>query len=119
VWTHLPANVMLVAAAFMPSAPLAVGLLLARSALSQMDVPARQAFVMSVVTPAERPAAASVTNVPRSLASAATPALAGALLALDSDVGWPLVLAGTLKAIYDLALLALFRQGRARNPRRS
>ena len=119
VYTHLPANVMLIAAAFMPTAPLAVGFLLARSALSQMDVPARQAFVMQVVTPAERAAAASVTNVPRSLASATTPALAGALLALDSDIGWPLVAAGVLKGTYDLLLLAMFRQGRARNPRRS
>jgi MFS family permease len=119
VYTHLPANVMLIAAAFMPTAPLAVAFLLARSALSQMDVPARQAFVMQVVTPAERAAAASVTNVPRSLAAATTPALAGALLALDSDIGWPLVAAGALKGTYDLLLLAMFRQGRARNPRRS
>ena len=108
VFTHLPANFLLVVAAFAPQAWLAVGLLLARSLFSQMDVPARQAFVMAVVTPEERAAAASVTNVPRSLASATTPALAGFLLA-HSNIGWPLVIAGTTKAIYDLLLLALFR----------
>jgi len=108
VWTHLPANVFLVAAGLVPSAPLAVGFLLARAALSQMDVPARQAYVMSVVRPEERAAAASVTNVPRSLASAASPALAGALLQ-HSSFGWPLVAGGALKIAYDLLLLAGFR----------
>lgn len=108
VFTHLPANLMLILAAFAPEAWLAVSLLLARSLFSQMDVPARQAFVMGVVTPEERAAAASVTNVPRSLASATTPALAGLLLT-HSDIGWPLVIAGAGKATYDLLLLALFR----------
>ena len=70
VFTHLPANGFLILAAFMPTAPLAVAALLVRSALSQMDVPARTSYVMAVVSPAERPAAASVTNVPRSLAAA-------------------------------------------------
>lgn len=118
VFTHLPANLLLILAAFMPNAPLAVTFLLLRSLLSQMDVPARQAFVMSVVTPAERPAAASVTNVPRSLASATTPALAGAMLGW-SEIGWPLVVAGVSKAVYDLVLLAMFRQGREQRRRRS
>lgn len=107
-YTHLPANLFLLLAPFMPSAPLAIACLLARSALSQMDVPARQAYVMASVPPEERTAAASVTNVPRSLASAAAPLLAGALLR-DSPFGWPIVLAGALKAGYDLALLARFR----------
>src|SRR5262249_10498103 len=84
VYTHLPANAFLVLAAFMPSAPLAVAFLLLRMAFSQMDVPARQAYVMAIVPPEERAAAASVTNVPRSLASALSPSLAGALLALSS-----------------------------------
>ena len=87
---------------------MALALLLARSALSQMDVPARSSYVMAVVTPPERPAAASVTSVPRSLAAAASPALAGALL----DAGlqaWPLVICGLLKILYDLALLWVFR----------
>ena len=112
VFTHLPANAFLVAAAFMPSVQLALACLLARGALSQMDVPARQSYVMSVVPPEERAAAASVTNVPRSLASGAAPLLAGALLA-RSSFGWPLVCAGALKIAYDLLLLWQFRRLRA------
>ena len=77
-------------------------------AFSQMDVPARQAYVMAIVPPAERAAAASVTNVPRSLATSLSPSLAGALLALSS-FGWPLVIGGALKITYDLLLLAQFR----------
>jgi MFS family permease len=103
VFTHLPANVCLVAAALAPTLPIVLLLLLVRALLSQMDVPTRTAFVMSVVTPAERAAAASFTAVPRSLASAASPALAGALLA----AGWlaaPLLLCCVLKIAYDLAL---------------
>lgn len=113
VYTHLPANVFLILAALMPSAQLAVAFLLARMALSQMDVPARQAYVMAVVPSEERAAAASVTNVPRSLASAFSPLLAGALLAM-TDFGWPLVIAGATKIVYDLALLAAFRSSEAR-----
>lgn len=107
VYTHLPANLCLIAAAFMPSAELAIGLLLARMALAQMDVPARQAYVMAVVPPEERAAAASVTNVPRSLATALTPLLAGVLLE-SSDTGWPLVFGGAIKVVYDLLLLGMF-----------
>ena len=105
VFTHLPANACLVVAGVSPAAPVAIGFLLVRAALSQMDVPARQALVMRLVEPDERAAAASITNVPRSLATAATPALAGALLDW-SRFGWPLVIAGALKAVYDLLLLA-------------
>ena len=78
VFTHLPANFCLIAAAFAPTLEIALALLLVRSLLSQMDVPARGAYVMSVVTPAERPAAASFTAVPRSLASSLSPSLTGA-----------------------------------------
>ncbi len=85
-----------------------IALLLVRSALSQMDVPTRSSYVMAIVTPAERPAAASVTAVPRSLASAASPFLAGYLLTV-STFGWPLLVAGTLKIVYDLMLLGAFR----------
>jgi len=105
VFTHLPANMFLILAGIVPSAPLAVAFLLARAALSQMDVPARQALVMRLVDPDERAAAASVTNVPRSLAAAATPALAGFLLD-KSSFGWPLIIGGICKATYDLLLLA-------------
>ncbi|MGN6475198.1 MAG: MFS transporter [Mycobacteriales bacterium] len=105
VFTHLPANACLIAAGLVPDAGAAITLLLIRAALSQMDVPARQALVMRLVEPEERAAAASITNVPRSLGSAATPALAGALLDW-SHIGWPLVIAGAMKALYDLLLLA-------------
>jgi MFS family permease len=106
-FTHLPANGCLVLAALVPSAPVAVTLLLVRSLLSQMDVPARQAFVMAVVLPEERAAAAGVTNVPRSLAAATTPALAGWFLATD-HLWVPLVVAGLSKATYDVLLLVRF-----------
>jgi len=108
VFTHLPANGFLVVAAVVPSAPLAMTFLLARALLSQMDVPARTSYVMAVVTPQERAAAASVTNVPRSLATALSPLLAGWMLT-RSSFGWPLVLGGVIKAAYDLILLAMFR----------
>jgi len=108
VYTHLPANLFLIAAGVMPTAPLAIACLLLRMAVSQMDVPARQAFVMAVVPPEERTAASSVTNVPRSLAAGLAPLIAGALLA-KSNFGWPLVIGGTLKAAYDVALLVQFR----------
>jgi MFS family permease len=103
VFTHIPASVFLIGAAFASDLRAALALLLARAALSQMDVPTRSAYVMSVVTPAERPAAASFTAVPRSLAAVVSPALAGAMFA----AGWvatPLVLCGALKIGYDLVL---------------
>jgi MFS family permease len=108
VFTHLPANVMLLLLPFVPHLGWAMALLLARSALSQMDVPTRGSYVMAVVSPAERPAAASITAVPRSLAAAASPLLAGYLLGISS-FGWPLLIAGALKIAYDLSLLVMFR----------
>jgi len=111
VWTHLPSNLLLILVPFAPSLWLALLLLLLRSALSSMDVPTRTSYVMAVVTPPERAAAASVTAVPRSLAAAAAPLVSGYLLAA-SLFAWPLIAAGTLKAIYDLLLLAMFRHHR-------
>jgi MFS family permease len=108
VFTHIPSSLCLIGAAFAPTLELALALLLVRAALSQMDVPTRSSYVMAVVTEAERPAAASVTAVPRSLASAASPAMAGALFSAGL-YAWPLVLCGVLKIAYDLALLAAFR----------
>ncbi|NUY31796.1 MFS transporter [Paraburkholderia sp. JPY303] len=108
VFTHIPASLCLIAAAFTASLPVTLALLLARSALSQMDVPTRTAYVMAVVTPAERPAAASFTSVPRSLAASLAPSLAGGLI----GIGWlgaPLVACGALKIAYDLSLLFVFR----------
>lgn len=107
VFTHLPANVFLVLVPFMPDLVLALTFLFLRSALSSMDVPARTSYVMAVVSPGERAAAASVTAVPRSLAAAISPALAGYLLGLSS-FGWPLIVCGTLKIVYDLTLLRMF-----------
>ena len=104
VFTHIPSSVFLILAAFSPNLYLALALLLVRAALSQMDVPTRTSYVMAVVTPAERTAAASVTAVPRSLASSLSPALAGALLATPFS-GLPLVACGVLKIVYDVALL--------------
>jgi MFS family permease len=108
VYTHLPSNGLLILAAIMPNARLAIVCLLLRASMSSMDIPARQSYVMAVVPPEERAAAAGVTNVPRSLASAFAPLPAGMIL--DYSVfGWPLICAGVLKTIYDLLLLAQFR----------
>jgi len=111
VFTHLPSSLCLVAIPFAPSLGYVIALLLVRSALSQMDVPTRSSYVMAIVPPAERPAAASVTSVPRSLASAVSPVLAGSLLAA-SPFGWPFVIAGGLKIAYDLLLLGMFSKVR-------
>ncbi len=108
VFTHIPSSLFLILAAFSPNLVLALGLLLVRAALSQMDVPTRTSYVMAVVTPVERPAAASITAVPRSLASSVSPAMAGVLLA-TSFSGLPLVICGVLKIAYDVALLFSFR----------
>ena len=109
VFTHIPSSVCLILLPFVPDVSYAIALLFVRSALSQMDVPTRSSYVMAIVTPAERPAAASITSVPRSLASAMSPFLAGYMLGL-STFGWPLVVAGGVKIVYDLLLLAMFRK---------
>jgi MFS family permease len=108
VYTHIPSSVCLILAAIAPTLEIALALLLVRAALAQMDVPTRSSYVMAVVTPPERSAAASVTSVPRSLASAAGPAIAGALFAAGLEA-WPLVMCGVLKIVYDFALLWAFR----------
>ena len=108
VYTHIPSSICLILAALSSDLTVALALLLLRSALSQMDVPTRSSYVMAVVTPPERPAAASVTAVPRSLASSLSPALAGLLLT-TSFAGLPLIICGVLKIGYDVALLFSFR----------
>ena len=108
VFTHLPASLCLIGAAFATSVEWALALLLCRAALGQMDVPARSSYVMAVVTEAERAAAASVTAVPRSLAAAISPTLAGALFA-GGFLSLPLLLCGGLKILYDVLLLWAFR----------
>jgi predicted MFS family arabinose efflux permease len=108
VYTHLPSNAFLILAALMTDARWAVAFLLMRAAISQMDVPARQSYVMAMVPPEERAAASSVTNVPRSLAAAVAPLMAGWML--DHTLfGWPLIIGGALKAVYDVLLLLQFR----------
>jgi MFS family permease len=102
VGTHLPSNVLLAAVAFAPTFGVAALLLLARTTLSQMDVPTRQALVMTVVTPQERTAAAAVTNAARYTVRPAGPLVAGLLQQLA--LGAPLVVAGAVKAGYDVAL---------------
>jgi len=113
VFTHLPSSLLLLMVPFVDDLAIVIALLLARSALSQMDVPTRTSYVMAVVTPGERAAAASITSVPRSLASATSPLLAGYLLGVSS-FGWPLIVAGGLKIVYDLLLLTTF--GKVRPP---
>jgi MFS family permease len=108
VFTHIPSSIFLIVAAFADNLYVVLALLLLRSALSQMDVPTRTSYVMAVVTPVERPAAASVTAVPRSLAAAVSPMIAGTLLATPFS-GLPLVVCGSLKIAYDLVLLWSFR----------
>jgi MFS family permease len=108
VFTHLPSNLLLAAIPLAPNLPLAVGLLLGRFALSQMDVPTRQAYIVALVDSEERTAAAAYTNTARSLTRPAGPALAG--LVQQVSLGLPFFLAGGIKAAYDLALWVWFRR---------
>jgi MFS family permease len=109
VFTHLPSNALLVLVPLMPTFPLAALILLLRQALSQMDVPTRQAYTMALVAPEERTAAASVTSLARSAGSSSSPVLGGLLLQGPAlALGLPFVIAGTLKAAYDLALWRVF-----------
>lgn len=108
VFTHIPASVLLIGVALSPNVWLAVTLFILRGLLSQMDVPVRSSYVMAVVEPSERAAAASVTNVPRSLASALPPIVAGWMLD-QSRFAWPLLICAACKIIYDFLLLWQFR----------
>jgi predicted MFS family arabinose efflux permease len=111
VFTHLPSNVFLAAVAFAPSLGSAIALLLARSLLSQMDVPTRQAYVVALVEPSERTAAAAYTNAARNLARPIAPLVAGVLI--RAGLGVPFVAAGVLKSAYDLSFYAAFRERRS------
>jgi predicted MFS family arabinose efflux permease len=115
VFTHLPSNVLLLAVPFSPVFGGAVALLLARFALSQMDVPARQTYVVTIVDPPERTAAAAYTNTARYVTRPGGPATAGALLTIASS--FPFVAAGGLKILYDLALYRRFRAVEHEGPR--
>lgn len=109
VFTHLPSNVLLILVPLMPSLPLAIALLLARFAISQMDVPTRQSYTMAVVAPDERSAAAGVTGIARTTGAAVSPVFAGPLIADPTLAAIPFFVGGGLKIVYDLALWALFR----------
>ncbi len=111
VFTHLPSNVLLMAIPFAPTLSWAIVLLLARHALSQMDVPTRQSYIVAVVDPEERVAAAGVTNIARNIAQAVTPVIAGTAMQV-AGLGVPFLLGGGLKIVYDLLLFAMFRRVR-------
>jgi MFS family permease len=109
VFTHLPSNVLLMLVPLMPTLPLAIAVLLLRFAISQMDVPTRQSYTMAVVAPDERSAASGITSVARTTGASIAPVFTGFLLASRSLMGAPFLIAGGLKIVYDLALLASFR----------
>lgn len=109
VFTHIPSNILLMLVPFMPTLPLAIGVLLLRFSISQMDVPTRQSYTMAVVAPDERSAASGVTSIARSLGAAASPALSGLLLASTLTFSAPFIISGGLKIVYDLLLYRKFR----------
>jgi len=117
VFTHLPSNILLLVVPLSPSLPWAVALLLARFALSQMDVPARQAYIVSIVPPGERAGAVATTGAVRGIAQSFGPALAGAAIGAAA-FGVPFFAGGTLKIVYDLGLYFGFRNRRASHERK-
>lgn len=118
VFTHLPSNILLILVPLMPTLPLAILVLLLRFSLSQMDVPTRQSYVISVVDPDERSAAAGVTGIARTTGAAISPALSTPLVATPGLASVPFFLAGGLKILYDLLLYRAFTSGRAPDERR-
>jgi MFS family permease len=117
VFTHLPSNILLILVPLMPNLPLAIVVLLLRFSLSQMDVPTRQSYVISVVEPDERSAAAGVTGVARTTGAALSPILSAPLVASNGLTSLPFFLAGGLKIVYDLLLYRAFKSGRAPDER--
>ena len=109
VFTHIPSNILLMLVPLMPSLPLAIGILLLRFSISQMDVPTRQSYTMAVVDPDERSAASGVTAIARSVGAALSPALTGFFFGVPALLSLPFFLSGGLKIIYDLALLRNFQ----------
>jgi predicted MFS family arabinose efflux permease len=116
VFTHLPSNVLLILVPLMPNLPLAIGLLLVRFSISQMDVPTRQSYTMAVVHPDERSAAAGVTAVARSIGASLSPYLATLLLSQPSTLSLPFFLAGGIKIVYDIWLYWAFTAVRPEKP---
>jgi MFS family permease len=119
VFTHLPSNVLLILVPLMPTLPLAAFVLLARFAISQMDVPTRQSYTIAIVEPDERSAAAGVTGIARSLGVAFSPLIAAPLLVGSALTGAPFVISGSLKIVYDLLLYRSFRALRPPEERRA
>ena len=109
VFTHIPSNILLILVPLMPTLPLAIGILLLRFSISQMDVPTRQSYTMAVVAPDERSAAAGVTTIARSVGAAVSPALTGLLFSMPVLFNAPFFLSGGLKIIYDVLLYREFR----------
>ena len=112
VFTHLPSNLLLILVPLMPNLPLAVAVLLLRFSLSQMDVPTRQSYVMAVVQPDERSAAAGVTGIARTVGASISPSVSSVLVASASTAAIPFFLAGGLKIVYDLLVYRDFRSVR-------
>jgi MFS family permease len=113
VFTHIPSNVLLMLVPLMPSLPAAIGVMLARFSISQMDVPARQSYTMAVVSPDERSAASGVTTIARSLGAALSPSLAGIFFSIPALISVPFFLSGGLKIVYDLLMYRGFRSRKA------
>ncbi len=109
VFTHIPSNILLILVPLMPTLPLAIGVLLLRFSISQMDVPTRQSYTMAVVAPDERSAASGVTAIARSVGASVSPALTGLLFSIPILFSAPFFLSGGLKIIYDLLLYREFR----------
>lgn len=110
VFTHIPSNLLLILVPLMPNLPLAIGVLLLRFSISQMDVPTRQSYTMAVVSPDERSAAAGITGIARTTGASLSPAIAGHLLAIPALAGAPFLIAGGLKIVYDLLLYRSFKK---------
>ena len=109
VFTHVPSNILLMMVPLMPTLPLAIGVLLARFSISQMDVPTRQSYTMAVVDPDERSAASGVTSIARSVGAAISPSLTGLILTVPALIGLPFILSGGLKLIYDMLMYRSFQ----------
>lgn len=110
VFTHIPSNILLILVAFSPTLPIAVALYLARMALSQMDVPTRQSYIVAVVKEDERTAAAGITNISRNISQAISPSIAGSILQSVSLMSAPFILGGLIKIVYDIALYLQFKR---------
>ena len=119
VFTHLPSNVLLILVPLMPNLPLAIAVLLLRFSLSQMDVPTRQSYVMAVVDPDERSAAAGVTGVARTTGAAISPSISSVLIASAGYAALPFYLAGGFKILYDLLIYREFRSVKPPEERRA